>query len=176
MCADFRIRAADAAQRMGVSEEWTRRKPKPGRKIEPLSLDLAKRLLKVRDELLGDYRRKPASAQGGRPRQLTPSDVTELPRKYDELRSELKMLRRWLRDQSPTPSMTKMWDWLCGEFRAGRLGTVKLWPQFYTWVEKSYNNRVFRQGDWIPRDLAIQFLCDDYGASEPSVTHLLSHY
>jgi hypothetical protein len=176
LCSDFILTDEEAAKRLSVSKDWTRRKLKPKRKGEALSLELAKKLLKVRAELTVDFRRKPAGPQGGRPKQLTPSEKAELPAKYNALRAELKAFRSWLRDQDETTMPPgAVWKWLCERFRARTFSTLQLWPQLFSWLEKDYNLPTFRQAFWVPRDLAIEFLSDDYGASEDTIAGVLSH-
>ncbi len=175
LCSDFDLTNEKAAKLLGISEDWLRRKLKPRRKAEALSPKLAKRLLKVRAELLAELRRTPAAGpQGGRPRQLPASDKAELPAKYDALRSELKVFRSRLREHREAPRGAT-WDWLCERFRAGELPTLKLWPQFFAWLARKSYLSTFREASWIPRDLAIHFLADDYGASETVIAYVVSH-
>ncbi len=173
--SDFNLTNEQAAQRLGVSIDWTRRRLKPKRKGEALSLKLAKRLLKVRAELLAEFKKKPASRQGGRPKPLAPSEEAGLRTKYDRLHQELRALRDWIREQQPAPSVSATWDWLCDGFRARTLQALQLWPQFFRYIEKNYDSRDFNQGQWIPRDLAIAFLAEDFGLTEPSLAFILTH-
>ncbi len=175
LCSDFNLTNDKAAELLHVGGDWTRRKLSPKRKSEALSLKLARRLLKVRTELLAEFRKKPASRQGGRPKQLTPSEKAELPTKYHALHRELRGLRGWIQEQDRAPSVEGIWNWLCEQFRAGAFRTLQFSPQFFRWTGRKFDTQTFRRGQWVPRDLAVQFLADDYVASEDTIAGVVSH-
>ncbi len=139
------------------------------KKHRALQSDFAGRVIAVRQNLLTEFRRRGATAKGGRPRLLLPSEKAELPSKRRALRAELSALRKWLREQDGRVSSRDVWDWLCSQSRSGVMRTLLFWPQFHEWVKRSYDQISFHQGQWIPYDLAIQFLADEYGASEETI-------
>lgn len=175
LCSDFNLTSVRAAELLDISEDWIRRKLTPKRKTEALSPTLARRLLRVRAELLAEFRKRPASRQGGRPKQLTPSDKGEVPLKYHALLRELRALRAWVQEQDRAPSTDGIWNWLCERFRSRTFRTLQFWPQFFRWSSKEFDTQSFRRGQWVPRDLAVQFLADDYGASQDTVAGVVSH-
>jgi len=175
LCSDFGLAEGEAARRLRMTVGWLGREPKPKRKGESLSPALAKKVVRLRAELLADYRHKPATRdRGGRPKQLAPTERAELPAKYDALRADLKAFRRWLLE-NPTAPRGAAWTWLCERFRAGAMRTLQFWPQFFAWLQKDYRLDTFRRAAWVPRDVAIQFLAGDYGASENVITYILEH-
>jgi transcriptional regulator with XRE-family HTH domain len=172
---DFGLNAEQGAERVGLSVDWATRLMKG--KGEWLSPRIARRIVKAREELLREFRRKPAPGEHGvgRPRKLTAADESEIRRRYDLLRSDLKTLRHRIQEEERRLSKDDLWDWLCREFRAGHLESLQFCPQFFAWAEKIYDDLAFRSGDWVPRDLAIQFLAHDYDVSEEKIAYILSH-
>jgi len=175
LISDFSLTVEQAAQLSGISVDWARRVVR-GKALASLSPRVAKRILKARHELTKEFRRKPAAGKlGGRPKRLTLGDELEVPKKYGDLRAELKSLRVWIHEQDRAPSNGDIWDKLCAQFRSEALRALQFWPQFFAWIEKKYDARAFRQGSWAPHDIAVGFLAADYGASESVIAHVLSH-
>jgi hypothetical protein len=175
LCSDFNLRKEKAGELLRIGYRWMGRLL-AGNTARPLGAPLAKRLLKIRRELTTEMRKRAAAGkQGGRPRQLLPSEKSAMGERYDALRGDLKSMRAWIQEQEKAPSFSAVWNWLCERFRLGQLRSLQFCPQFFDWIEKNYDARAFFEGKWTPHELAVQFLADDYGASEDTIRYNLSH-
>lgn len=175
LATDFKLTPDEIAKLIGLSVEWVRRLLK-GKSTAWMSPAVAKRILAARERLIRSLRFRPAAGRrGGRPKQLTSSDELAIPTKCDLLRGDLKTLRHWIREHSSQISTCDLWDGLCAEFRFGRFSSIQLWPQFFDWLRTDYDSQAFRQGNFVPKDLAVAFLASDYGASESVIASLVSH-
>ncbi len=173
LCRDANWSRRESAERLRVSLHWVENRMSPSRVERSLPVEMAKVFLAVRRGFLDDYRRQGATARGGRPRVLLPSERESLPAKYRQLRQELKQLRRWLLEQSGTPNIDQAWEWLCEQLRQGKLRTLLFWPQFLLWLRNSYNVDAFLCADWAPNELTLQFLADEYDVSEETVKRVV---
>jgi hypothetical protein len=174
LCADFGLTREQAAERIGVTDDWTSRRLTLDRAAEPVSFEMGKAIVALRAELKKKFVLQPSGKAGGRPSQLTPNEKTELPGKYDALSGALKKLWAWIRAQDKaTAPKGALWNFLCEGLRSDELAALRFWPQFFSWTEG--NVVTFRSGKWVPHSLAKQFLADDYGASEEVISYTLSH-
>jgi hypothetical protein len=176
VCSDFGLSGQKAAEQIGVSEDWAAKRLTLERAAEPVSFEMGKSIVNLRARLKIRFRQQASAGKlGGRPSQLTPSEKAEIPAKYDALSGSLKKLRAWIRVQGKvTVSGSEMWRHLCKGFRTGdELAALRFWPQFFSWTQS--NVATFRTGEWVPHGLAIQFLADDYSASEEVISYTLSH-
>jgi hypothetical protein len=89
------------------------------------------------------------------------------------MKRDLKVLHRFLKDQGERPSLTDVWSALCRLRRRGSIQILFFWPEFFRWLAKSYNDRAFLAADWVPGDLAIEFLAEEYGASAETIRRLV---
>jgi transcriptional regulator with XRE-family HTH domain len=174
LCPDFNITRQEAAELLGITYDWYLSAAKERVEEPALSWDLGRKYLAVRRDLLRRFRMRPASALGGRPKQLPESERAELLAKYEALLADLQGVRQWVRSQRRL-SQPAFWDWLCREFRSQHFRVLHIWPSFFDWVEKNYENSAFLSGDWTPRDLAVQFLADDFDVKESFVANTLTH-
>ena len=169
LCRDTDWSRRDFAQRLQVTVHWVNNRMSPSRVERSLPVEMARVFLAVRRGYLEDYRKQGATTRGGRPRVLLASDRESLPTKYRLLRQELKQLRRWLIEGASRPNIEQAWEWLCEQSRQGKVRTLLFWPQLLLWLRTSYSEDAFLGGDWVPNELTLQFLADEYDVSEDTV-------
>jgi hypothetical protein len=153
-CADFKLIVPQAAADVAIGIDWAYARMNSKHRDNPFTSDLGSRLIRAREKRTAIFRLKPATAKGGRPKMLPPSEISSLQGKYPILLKELQELRA-------RPSGVGLWAWLCDEFRVNRMPLMKRWPAFFDWAEKNL------VGTWKPNDLARQFLSADYDVSSP---------
>jgi transcriptional regulator with XRE-family HTH domain len=69
LCADFRLTREQAAERIGVTDDWASRRLTLDRAAEPVSFEVGKAIIELRAELKAKFSVQPASKRGGRPSQ-----------------------------------------------------------------------------------------------------------
>jgi hypothetical protein len=109
-----------------------RRDPTKHRKPDsPLSWDLATRLLEEAQAILKkEARSVAASARGGNPEVLLPSEKETIPREYRELASDCRRMLDWANKETNI-EMDTLGEWMCAEHAAGRIRAVLLWPSIH---------------------------------------------
>src|SRR4029077_18371470 len=110
-----------------------------------------------------------ATARGGRPKKLLPSEQGALPVRYERLRPALKALAKWLKGEDTKPTFRRIREWISNEAKQGRMRTLLLWPDFFGWIDKQMEHLSFLSGDWVPGDLSIEFLASDYSVGVTTV-------
>ena len=171
-CEDFNLTQSRLAELMGIWPPNLSHRLNTSPANRPLSKRWANRLLSVNKLLKADYS-KAATSKGGRPRILTPSERREIPAKYHVLRRDLWVLRSWINQQDGNLAIGKVWEWACDQSRRRTSQSLLFWPQFHRWITKSYDDRAFLSGQWVPNELALQFLADDYGASFETLRRII---
>jgi len=172
---DFNLTVGQAAERVGISLDWAHRLMH-GKGSEFLSHDVARAVVKAREELLRLFRGKAtAGEKGGRPKRLPVADERRLVARYDQLQADLKVLRDWIRKQERTPTFSAIWDQLCRWFRSRHLRALQFSPGFFARVEKSYVDPAFRAGTWAPFEVAREFVAFEFGIKEGHAAYLLTH-
>jgi len=170
---DFNLTVEEAAERVGISTDWAGRLVR-GKTTEWLRHDVARNVVRAREELLRLFRMKSASEKGGRPKRLPAADEIRLVTRYEQLQDDLKTLRNWIRAQERTPRFSAIWDQLCKWFRSRHLRALQFSPGFFAWVERSYVDPSFRAGTWTPFEVAREFVAFEFGVKEDFVRHLLT--
>jgi len=171
---DFDLTVEQAAERVSISVDWAGRLLR-GKATEWLSHDVARNVVTAREELLRLFRTKPPGGKGGRPKQLPAQDEIRLVKRYDRLQDDLKTLRTWIRAQERAPTFIAIWDQLCREFRSRRFRALQFSPGFFRWVEKNYIDPAFRAGNWIPFQVAREFVAFEFDVPEGFANYLLTH-
>ena len=118
------------------------------------------------------WRTHSATAIGGRPK-LLPSEQAALPFKYRRLRLDLKALARWLKGEDKNPTLRRVRERISDEAKRDRMRTLLFWPEFFVWIDKHGEEWGFLSGDWVPSDLAIEFLASDYAVGATTVRDLV---
>lgn len=172
---DYAETVEEIGRRLHASPSWMGLHRSHSYRSKPLTVTMARRVQKLDRSLLSVYRIKPSSRKGGRPRQLPPSKDRKLCARYKDLLLDLKALRDWLRKQDAPQNFNTIWGWLCEQRRCGQMRTLFFWPQFFEWLETSYETRAFLTGDWIPHELAVQFLAESSRVNEDLILWVLSH-
>jgi transcriptional regulator with XRE-family HTH domain len=173
---DYHLTTEQVVERTGLSEAWVNRLMR-GEGREWMSAPVARVIRNLHDDLLTQFRRKPAAGErGGRPKLLPPSDERKMIERYKCLLRDLKTLRTWIRAQTRAPSTGRIWDWLCECFRSGQLRALQFSPHFFDWVRKNYNGDYFRSGGWVPRDLALELVAFEFDVPKSFVPDFLSHH
>lgn len=173
---DFNRSLEEVAERVGISLDWAQRLM-GGRGREWLSHSVARRVIDTRKELLHLFRGKPTTGHKGvgRPRRLPVADEQRMLARYDRLQGDLKVLRAWIRGQDRAPTITAIWDWLCRSWRRGQLRGLQFSPDFFRWVEDNYLDPTFRNGEWVPHDVAREFTAYEFDVAEGFLGYLLTH-
>ena len=169
LCQDFDKRKEEIAVLIGRPSSRVSHHSSGSRLRKPLPVSMTRALLAVQRTLTESYRKRSSGKMGGRPRVLLPSKKRTLPTKYRALRSDLKLLRQFLRDRDGKTDTVHVWNWLCEQSRRGSIRTLLFWPEFLDWIKTSYDGQIFLDGVWVPSDLAIQFLAENYRASVETV-------
>ena len=168
-CQDLRIPREKLAEKMRVRTQLVYQRTAPSRRGRPLPVPMARTFLSAKESLRDEYGHQVTTQKGGRPPVLLPSEKKALPVKYGELRSDLRKLRRHLREQKGKLNMMEVWAWLCQQSHPGLLRTLVFWPQFFDWLKKGLDAESFLVGCWVPNELAIQFLAGAYKAAFDTV-------
>jgi transcriptional regulator with XRE-family HTH domain len=173
---DFDLTVEQAAERVGISVDWAGRLVR-GKATVWLRHETARNVVKVREELLRLFRTKPTVGKKGvgRPKQLPLADEDRLIARYDRLHEDLRTLRAWILTQQPMPKFSAIWDQLCRWFRSRHLRALQFSPSFFAWVEKNYIDPSFRAGNWIPHELAREFVAFEFDVVEGFAAYLLTH-
>jgi hypothetical protein len=169
LCSDFGKSRRQIAALFDKSYGSVKKYLGPQHLHKPLPAVLAHQVLSV----IGVLRREHRKGTRGRPTLLLPSEKQELPAKYDGLKGDLKLLHRFLKDEGGRAAMADVWNWLCELRRQGKIRALFFWPQFFRWIGNSYNEAAFLRTAWIPAELAIDFLSEEYEASAETIRRLV---
>lgn len=174
----------EITQALRVNPHWITHRLRAKDKAAPLSERMGDRVLSVWKNLKSISRRQGTSPKGGRPKMLLPSEEAALPWKYASLRSDLRNLLKWLRDQDTNVSFAGLRAWICAQAKHGRMRTVLfLWPEFFDWLGKGFDRNSGRGMDlatflskaatWRPSDVALDFLAHSYDLAPTTLKDLL---
>jgi hypothetical protein len=166
LCKDFHKTRLEVSTSLGKRYNWAGDRTRPIKLHEPLSRNMALRVLELRDSLRQQYRTTGAIPKiGGRPRVLLPSERAELPGKYRALLADLRLLSGFVKEKGRTAKMDAVWEWACNHRRQGHIRTLFYWAPFYNWIEED----VLLGGAWLPSDAAIDFLAAEYGTAHDTI-------
>ena len=98
----------------------------------PISWDLGGALLSSIASLRQQYRQLGATAKGGRPKALLPSEEKELPGKYQALKADLDLMLRWAELEKATVTLKKLGEWMCEQARFRKLQVLLFWPSLHS--------------------------------------------
>lgn len=167
--SDFGKSRRELAALLGMDHSKISRYLALGRQHQPLPSNVARRVLLIQPLLRQEQRKKSPTASGGRPKLLLPTERRELPTKYHVLLRDLKLIHRFLKDQYGLASLAQVWDRVCQLRRQGEIQVLLFWPQFYRWLCRATDEQAFVAGAWVPADLALEFLADDYQAGVETI-------
>jgi predicted transcriptional regulator len=162
LCSDFQKKREEVSKLLGKHYNWAGDRTRPTKLHHPLSRTMGLAVLILR-RALREKQGAPTGA-GGRPPRLLRSERAELPGKFQSLHHDLRLLHKFLRDQGG--GRGEVWAWLCRMQRKGKMHTLFLWPEFWRWIEKTLGQEAYMvDGAWRPRDIALEFLAEEYGIS-----------
>jgi len=161
-CEDLQITRERMAEKMRVSTRWVYQRTSPSRRESPLPPRLARAFISGKESLRGEYGHQVTTPKGGRPPAVLPSERKAITSQYQNLRADLWKLRGWIRDQDGRLQLPDIWAWMCQQSRQRDLKTLFRWPQFFDWLSDRSSFGSFTDGTWLPNELAIGFLSDDY--------------
>jgi predicted transcriptional regulator len=168
---------------LGVNRHWITHRLRADDKSAPLSERIGGKIPVFWSGLKTEWRGRSASARGGRPRMLLPSEEAILPRRYRALLESLKSLLRWLKDQEVRVSDRAFRDWICAQAKHGKMRTLLFWPEFSTWVGRGFDPTSGRGMDWVtllnrlswqPSEVAADFLASELAIAPRTLTDLLT--
>jgi hypothetical protein len=157
---------------------------------KPFSTEMSNRIFSFWIGLQNEWHRQSPSLAGGRPQKLLPSEKASLPRRYQNLRKELNLLRRALQLGHTSSNFRAIREWICEQARHGQMRTLLFWPQFIAstrkhpewhvsvnaWAARARNQDAelrVNQGNLAPNDLAIEFLASEFAVGPETVRRSL---
>ncbi len=162
----------EITQTLGVNPHWIIHRLRTKHESWPLSAKMGGKILLLWNGLKDKWHTHSATARGGRPRKLLPSEQAALPVRYQRLRLDLKALAKCLKVEN-TKHFRRVRQWICDQAKLGRMRTLLLWVDFFAWIDKHGEEWGFLSGHWVPSDLAIEFLASDYTVGATTVRDLV---
>lgn len=147
----------------------------PRKSNHPLSKDLATRLLASMSSLREEFRRSGATASGGRPKSLLPSEILDLPNKYRELTRELNLLLHWAELQNQPITMDLIGEWLAERLRTETAHLLLFWPSLHQQLPamcERIRNRT-HGGSVGGAERAKEIICREYRISRPQLVKVI---
>jgi hypothetical protein len=158
---------------MGVKYDTLKKGTSPSRLQEPLSSLIGRAFKKQLTKWRAEYTGRSATAQGGAPRLLLPSERQMLPREYHALLPDVKATLRWLGDRQAREQPARfedLRDHVYLEARRGRLRKIALWPDLIHEIrEVAAADRRLLRGELKPSDLTRTLLARTYGVSVETI-------
>jgi hypothetical protein len=141
----------------------------------PLSWDLATRLLEEAEPTLKkEAHSVAASARGGNPEALLPSEKETIPREYRELASDCRRMLDWASKETNI-EMDTLGEWMCAEHRSGRILAILLWPSIHgKLLEMCLERRDGVRGNAPPSERLKALLAEEHRCSIRTVERLIA--
>jgi len=169
---DFDLSEVKLARLMGLPVHRIRRPLSQKRKGRTLQLDVANRLLKLRERLRTQTRHSGVRLTGGRPPKLTPSEAREIPWKFRVMVRELNELRKALPSTNQPLAIKVIGECLCALARREEARLLLYWGRpFLAWLKRE---RDLNTEALSPASTAVtEFFAAEYGVSEDTIQNLL---
>lgn len=163
---DFRKTLREIASNLGIQPQHLSHHAVRVRK--PLSPILCDKLLTLRRSFAEASKH---NSTGGRPAKLLSSDRDWLKNRRSVLLEDLSHLQQWLVTRDKRANLAQLSDRVCETAYEGKGRVLLFWPltSFLAWIRNKYDPATFLKGDWVPFDLARQFLADEFRVGEDTL-------
>ena len=168
ICSDFGRTKKQLARLIRTSYSTVVQSMPPSKPGKPVSVNMARKLLKIREKLTTQFQHQGATPQGGRPLRIPLSERVSMWAKYQELVHDLKILQKWDKQQGGRVQIDKVWDWLCERSRDQTLKSLLFWPEF---LDSFTTDSCI--DDPSPKVLAQEFLAESYDVSAETIRPVL---
>jgi hypothetical protein len=141
----------------------------------PLSWDLASRLVQVAEPALKkELRTVAATARGGNPEVLLPSEKKVIPREYDELTADCRNMLEWASRQESV-TMETLGEWMCGANAAGRIRRILFWLSLHRRLLAMCTARAKTgRGEAPLAEQSKSLLASEHGCSVDTIERVIS--
>ena len=141
-----------------------------------LSYKLASTLVQNAEPLLrAEWKRLGASREGGHPEVYLPSEKITIPREYEELMSDCRLLLEWTAKVDAKPTIASVGEWMCEQHGRGNLKAFLLWPKLHREIVKVCQE--FRAGRRHMMPLAERvkgWLIEEHGGSIRTIERVIT--
>jgi hypothetical protein len=142
------------------------------RKGHPLHIEVADKILRIRQQLSEEKQHTGVTASGGRPPKLTPSESREVPWKFRVLLREIRILSELLPSASRVP-IPEIGELICSSACKGKARRMLLfWARpFLAWLTREHDLNPKALSS--PAAAARGFFASQYQVSEDTIENLL---